>query len=197
MTNTQVQFGFREYATIDGINPTYGNAIKKIAAGNAVPIFKNDPVTQLSTGYIAQSVAGTTQIEGIFIGCKYLSASQGRTVYNSYWPGTDAIGDVEAYVINNPFQKFVVASIGGPLVFANVGNNVNFSLAVPGVTATGISGAVIDFATVAVTATLPFRIFGLYSDVAAPGENGSDNTTTFNWAIVGFNNQTFKSNTGI
>jgi hypothetical protein len=47
----------------------------------------------------------------------------------------------------------------------------------------------------AVTATLPFRIMDFIRD--PPGVNGTDFTTPYGWVFVAFNNQDFKTLTGI
>lgn len=199
MANTLTPFGFRHFGTLEGFAPTYGMSVRRIAAANATPIFRGDPVTSLSTGYIQQAAApaGTVQIAGIFQSCEYLSLSQGITIRSKFWPGSDANGDVKAFLIDQPQATFIVQSGGAPIVLGNVGNNVNFIYSQAGNTTTGYSGATIDPTTVNVTATLPMRIIRLYSDLGASGSNGADNTTNFNFAVVTFNNQDFKSLTGI
>ena len=62
-----------------------------------------------------------------------------------------------------------------------------------GNTATGISGAYIDISTVNTTSTLPFRIVSLYSQVAPAGVNGTDDTSSYNMAVVTFNNVDLKA----
>lgn len=197
MANTLTPFGFRHFGVLEGSPPTYGMSARRIAAGNATAIFRGDPVTSLSTGYIAQSAAGTTQIAGIFQGCEYLSTSQGIKIRSKFWPGSDATGDVTAFIIDDPRATFLCQSNGSAVVLGNVNNNANFALTQAGSTVTGYSGATLDQSTILTTATLPFRIIRLASDVLPAGSNGSDNTTNFNFAIVAFNNQDFKSLTGI
>ena len=58
-------------------------------------------------------------------------------------------------------------------------------------------GAYADFATIGTTATLPWRIQSLYSNQAPPGQNGTDNTTQYNWIVVAPNNWDRNSTTGI
>jgi hypothetical protein len=205
MANTLTPFGFRHFGYLEGYVSNYALATRKIAAANGTAIFKGDPVTSLNTGYIAQSTAGTTQIAGIFQSCEYLSTSQQRIVRSVYWPGSDATGDVKAFIINSPQALFIAQSNGSPILLANVGNNANFALTQAGNTTTGYSGATIDQSTILTTATLPFRIYALYSSYVIPGDpalggtsvNGADNTTNFNMAVVAFNFQDFRSTTGI
>lgn len=200
MANLFTPFGFREASLINASAPNYAQSTYQILNTYATPIYKGDPVTSQTSGYIQQSVAGTTTIAGIFNGCSYTSVSQGRRIWNSYWPGSDAIaGSVLAYVIDAPDSVFLVQSgNGGPLTIANVQQNINFALGT-GVAASGISGAYIDFATAATTATLPFRIVNVAGLPGFPTVvgNGSDGTTADNFALVTFNNQNYNSSTGI
>ena len=201
MANTYAPFGFRWSRELTGTAPNAALTMRRILHTNSTAIFRGDPVTSQSTGYVAQSAAGTTQINGIFWGCKYISVSQGRTVWSPYWPGSDASSDPEAYVIDDPNAVFL-AQVGpvsdGPVVLADVQQNANFTLATAGNTATGISGAALDFTTIGATTTLPFRIIGYPGDglFAAVGP-GTDNTSANNLVFVTFNWQDYKSTTGI
>lgn len=197
MSNVNAPFGFRFLRHLQGVAPNVAMSLRRIAYGNGTAIFNGDPVTSLSTGYIAQSAAGTTQIAGIFIGCKYVSVSQKRTVWSNYWPGSDANADVEAYILDDPNAVFVAQSNGTAIALADVGDNINFAIGA-GSTATGISAATLDQSTIATTSTLPFKIVGYAggSEFAAVGP-GSDPTTAYNWAYVTFNFQDFKSTTGV
>jgi hypothetical protein len=196
MANIQAPYGFRHIGFLGGYAPNFANASKLVSASNGTAIYAGDPVTQLNTGYIAKSTAGTTQIHGIFIGCEYFSTSRGYTWRSPYWPGSDATGDVTAWVIHHPEALFQVQAGGAATAIAlsNVGNNANFG-AGTGNTATGQSGAYLDQTTVNTTSTLPFRIIGLVTD--PPGFNGTDTTTGYNDVVVAFNWQDFKSTTGI
>jgi hypothetical protein len=201
MANVLAPFGFSESHKLTGA-PNYQFSRKRISSANTTQIFKGDPVTQLSTGYITQSAAGTTQIDGIFFGCEYQSISQKKPIWSAYWPGTDANGDVIAYVIDDPATVFRVQA-NALLAFTAVGNNANFALSTVGGNGTagngntlsGQSTAVLDVSTVNTTSTLPFRIVELIYD--PPGSNGTDTTSAYNWAYVAFNFQSFKSTTGI
>jgi hypothetical protein len=193
MANTQATFGFQLVGSWEGVSPTYGQATRYILSSNNTPIYNGDPVIiSGGNGVIQQATAGTSVIDGIFIGCKYLSTSQGRTIWNSYWPGTDASANAEAYVITDPNALFKVAALAAPFTLSMVGRNVQFNLGT-GNTTTGISGATVDSTTVATTATLPFRVYKLWQDYGASGSNGTDPTTNYNWVVVGFNNTGFKA----
>lgn len=173
--------------------------MRRISKSNATPIFRNDPVVSLSSGYVAQAteVAGGAQFAGFFVGCQYISVSQQRTVWSNYWPGADAVSDPECYILDDPNAVYMVQANAGPVGLADVQMNANFALGT-GNTSSGLSGATLDVSTIATTATLPLRIIGYVGDGFFPGVGpGSDPTTAYNYVFVALNNQDFKSMTGI
>jgi hypothetical protein len=197
MANTFAPFGFSQTRGT-GASPTYEQVPRQIAL-TAGAIYSGDPVTSQSDGTIAQSVAGTTQIAGIFVGCKYVSAALNRVVWSEYWPGSgSALANtiVEAFIINDPNAQFEVQSgnAGTAVAITDIDANINFAIGT-GNALTGRSGAYANQATIAVTATLPFRIIGLVTN--PPGAPGTDSSSNGNWIIVGFNNVDTKSLTGI
>lgn len=197
MANTFAPFGFSQYRGT-GSAPTYEQVARSVAL-TAGAIYSGDPVTTQADGTVAQSVAGTTQIAGIFVGCEYYSAAVNRKVWSPYWPGSGsalANTTVTAYIITDPNAQFLVQSgnAGTPVTAADVGANINFAIGT-GNAITGLSGAYANQATIAVTATLPFRIMAVVTQ--PPGGPGTDVASNGNWIIVGFNNVDTKSLTGI
>ena len=195
MANTNAPYGFRQYAGT-GSAPTYEQVAVAIAY-NATALFFGDPVVPTTSGTVAKGdIAGapTVQIAGIFVGCKYLSVSQKRTVWSNYWPGSDVASTdiVEGYIINDPNAKFV-AQIGGSssvgAVAADVNANVQFAYGT-GNTSNGISGAYVDISvTPTTTNTLPFRIVSLVTQ--PPGAPGTE-AGAYNYVVVAFNNVSTK-----
>jgi hypothetical protein len=179
---------------------------RRIASSNATPIFKGDAVTQVlpANGYITQASNTSTltaPIAGIFWGCQYLSTSQKRVVWNQYWPGIDASGDVIAYVIDDPLARFVVQSSGSDFIISGdvstfgsspVGQYCNLNVGT-GNTLSQQSGMFVD--TVATTNTFPFIITNMVLD--PPGSNGTDATAIYNWVEVGFNNEWLRTNSAV
>lgn len=208
MANTLAPFGFVQYNGTGSV-PTYEQVSMKIASNNSTAIFFGDavvPVIGSSTGYIKQATTTWTSpatLAGVFVGCKYLSTAQKRVVWSNYWPGSDATGDVEAYVVNDPNAQFKVQAASGPITAAMVGNNVNIDLTTSGNTSTGISGMAVSGA--ATTATLPFRIVSLLTTTGVavpngappPGSNGTDSASAYNYVVVAFNNIQTRSNAGV
>jgi len=192
MANTNAPFGFRQYSGT-GSAPTYEQVAMTIASNNTTAVYFGDPVVPLNTGYITQASSNSVQIAGIFVGCKYLSTSQKRTVWSNYWPGSDASSAVEAYVVNDPNAKFVAQSDATGVAFADINANIGFAIGT-GNSATGISGAYLDTSTLNTTNTLPFRVVALVQN--PPGSAGTD-AGAYNWAVVAFNNVSTKQLTGI
>jgi hypothetical protein len=188
MANTNAPFGFRQIKGTGSV-PTYEQSVRYIASNNTTKIFFGDAVIPLTTGYIAQATASTVRVEGIFVGCKYLSVSQKRPVWSNFWPGADASGDVEAYVIDDPNAQFEVQAGGTAVDFAKIGEYIQLNVGT-GNTATGISGMFVE--SPATTVTLPFRIVNVITD--PPGVNGTDATAAFNKIIVAFNNASTRTN---
>lgn len=202
MANTFAPFGFLQYQGGAGGAPTFAQSTRRIAAGNGTAIYFGDPVMPVigtATGYITQAAAGTTTLAGVFVGCKYLSVAQKRTVWSRYWPGSDASGDVEAYVIDDPNTRFLVQASGSSFYNANATSSTMTSLPIgqyaqftigTGNTGTGSSGAYLS--SVGTAGTLPFIIVDYV--FFPPGQNGTDPSTNYPNVVVGFNNQIMRSN---
>jgi hypothetical protein len=203
MANTNAPFGFSQYFGGSGGVPTFNQSTRRIAS-NAGAIYNGDPVMPVigtATGYIVQGSPGTTVLAGIFTGCKYLSVSQKRTVWSNYWPGSDANGDVEAYVIDDPNAQFVVmgnsttfniTGTPGTMTSSPIGQYAQFAIG-SGSTSTGLSGAYLN--SLGTTVTFPFIVrdlIGLGADYnVGPG---SDPASAYNRVVVGFNNEWMRNN---
>lgn len=213
MANTFAPYGFLQAQGGAGGAPTFAQSTRRIASTNTNPIFTGDPVqpvTSSATGYITQATAGgSVQLAGIFVGCQYFSTSQKRTVWSSYWPGSDATGDVIAYVIDDPAARFVVQTSGSTFPVTGTattqtlgvqGQLVTFAYSTTGATsgntnggnnATGRSTAYVN--ATATTNTSPFIIV----DYAVSFGNGGDQTTQYCNLLVGFNNEVWRSNSAV
>ncbi len=202
MANTFTPFGFREYQGSSGSAPTFAQTRRYVASTDTNAIFFGDPVMPVigtATGYVTRAAAGTTTLAGIFVGCRYLSVSQKRTVWSNFWPGSDANGDVDVYLIDNPNTRFLVQTSGSAFYnSATTSTNLNslpigqyaqFTIGT-GNTSSGISGAYLS--SVGTTATFPFIIVDYQT--FPPGQNGTDPTTNYVNVIVGFNNEILRSN---
>jgi len=202
MANTNAPFGFRQWSG-NGSAPTYEQVAVSIDY-NANAIFYGDPVTIQSDGTVAQSAStgstpGAVGIAGIFVGCKYLSVSQKRTVWSNYWPGSDvASGNfVEGYIVNDPNAKFIAQSDSTGLALADVNATIGFVIGT-GNTANGLSGAYLDTTTINTSTynvNAPFKVVAIYNN--PPGVQGTlSNGQAYDYAIVSLNNVTTRNFTG-
>lgn len=180
-TNTNAPFGFKQYGRREGGAPTAGFDRKFVSSGATFPIFTGDTMVRSTTApYLVGggSTTGiTTPIEGVFLGCKYYNTNVGRTVWNSFWPGTGATGDVEAYVCTDPDQQYIVqGSSGGVLGSSVIGFGVPMSVTGSSLasTLTGQSIMTVQSSLVTgLTSNAQFQIVDIYSNVAPPGINGT------------------------
>jgi hypothetical protein len=188
------------------------NGAFTVISSTTTTVTFNVPFQTIATNAVTVSGYVFIPVAGIFVGCKYLSISQKRTTWSSYWPGSDANGDVFAYVITDPNAQFLVqtansnttaTAVGIAAVGQNIGFNYNDFTTIGetnGNTATGQSTYFADQYTLAANypagyasaAALPFRVVSLLN--YQPGAtsplvsvNGSDATTAYNKIVVGFN----------
>jgi hypothetical protein len=191
MSNPNTPFGFVELGWNRGGPAVTGATVeRKIAAGYGTAIGKNDVVQSLSTGYISRGAAGVagSNTAGIFVGCKYLSASQKRMVFAQSWPTGDHAYDGTAFIIpiqGVPAKLFKVQSLLTAITFADIGMNIDIDAGT--VNSQGFSTMSVSAATLATTATLPFRVVDLYSSIAPYGVAGTDDTASYNIVIVSSN----------
>lgn len=203
MANVLAPFGFMPVRRLDGSSWTSNMSVRKIAAADTNKIYKGDLVKSLNTGYIRVAGASDTQVNGVFVGCKYLSTSMSRTVWSPRWPGADSAYDAEAYVIDDPWCVFLAQTGGVSGAAAGltlINTNVQIAVTTAGNDLTGISGQVVNENTAADTATFPLRVVdvpGVQVANLGASVNGYDTATKYNVVLVTFNNQDFKSLTGI
>jgi hypothetical protein len=205
MANIIGPFGLSQWGTASG-PPNFAeshNTPYRIAAGNATAIFYGDLVrlnTSGPTGYIQQwaNGAGTANVivSGVFVGCDYFSTSQQKRIWNRYWPGSDATGDVNAYVVDDPSAQFMIqgdTTVAAAITQTSLGLVADVVVNA-GNTVTGISGMALAAPTTSTTGFLPLKVVNLVT--TPPGANGTDLTTVGNYVVVAFNNQTYKTITG-
>ena len=195
MALSAAPFGFSQRSGL-GSAPTYENYAFTNGGidYNGSAIYFGDPVVRVGSGdgTITQSAGGnggsTVPLAGVFIGCKYLSTSQKKTVWSNYWPGSDvastAQSSIEAYVINDPHAQFLVQSDSTGVTQAQLGGNIDFAIGT-GNTANGLSGAYILHTAVPTTG-YPWRLQSLVTGINPQGVIQA--TGAYNYAIVGFNN---------
>jgi hypothetical protein len=190
MANIQAAFGFKHLGYLPGYAPDYQQLTRQIQSSNATKIFNGDPVVK-STNWIIQASNNTSPLEGIFVGCNYVPTGGQLTLQPSpFWVGS-AASDATGYLISSPGATFLAATLNTAAVTADIGKTVGFSIGTGSTSGGGFSGATIDMSTATTTSiiTLPFQIVSLYPGVG----NGADATTPYDWVVVTFNNQRYRS----
>lgn len=195
MANTQAQFGFKHFGYLPGYAPDYQLTPANISASNATAIGFGDPViqsTSTANSLIQATLALATAqtLAGIFQGCWYIAAN-GLPTYSPYCPASTA---ATAYILNAPGALFLAATLQTAIGSGSIGQAVGFTTGACQTTGGGYSIATLDQSTLATTAgttasALPFKVVSLYPGVG----NGSDPTTSYNWVVVTFNNQIYRT----
>ena len=210
MANVAGAFGFVQTGTASGpVNFARAGSPTpyKIKAGFVTAVYFGDAVRMWISGDDASSAAGYITpwvngdgagsalkiLVGIFTGCSYYSTSQKKTIYNNYYPGSDATGDVECYVVDDPNSQWMVQAAAGPITLASIGANADVAATPVGNATTGQSGMLLGTPTT--TVTLPFKVVNVVT--SPPGVNGTDVSTASNNVIVAFNNQIYKALLGV
>lgn len=195
MANTNTPFGLRHLGVSGAASPTFALGHGP-APYNSAAIYKGDPVMRRADGYIVPWTNGTavSQLVGIFWGAKWVSNVMQRTTNNSFIPATsDTISqaDYDLYYIpctGSIAPLFVVQANGyatgtTPYSRADIGATADVVMGTGAIVgALGMSNA--SLSTIATTATLPFRVEGMWSDFAPAGTPGTDNTSPYNLVVV-------------
>jgi hypothetical protein len=205
MANTLAPFGFRQFRRLDGGAPTAGFDTLTIASSDTNVIGTGDVVATSTTGpYVTVLSSGLSQVRGVFFGCEFFSPTVNRKVWSPFFPGsvatTSGTADAQAWVCTDPDMLYIVqCSTSGTVTSSMVNLNFGVSSGTFGAanTTTGISGMTLASTSFATTATLPWRLYDLYSNWAPPGVNGTDNTSAGNIVVVAPNNFDRNNTTGI
>lgn len=152
MANVVAPFGFRLFQT-------EGNSVRtRNYTKTAAIIYEGDLVFRNNTGSVLRAPAGSANIVGVA----------------AHYAAADA---TEIAIIDDPDATYQ-AQVDSTTAYALADNGLNVDLAAG--TAVGTrSGQVINMATAATTATLPFKIIGL-----APPINSNGNVVGVNATIL-------------
>jgi hypothetical protein len=188
MANTNAPFGFRLLTLAsEGVAGTGGLIRRKCAAAGS-SIYQGDALKELGTGYLGPltASAGLCPV-GILEGVEYIDVN-GRKIYANYYTANTAAAGSEVIlklIPCTPGSLFTVQTRSTNLTIADVGATIDIYAGSGSATGGyGKSGMVVDQGTLGTVATLPFTVKGLFSDYAAPNENGIDNTSNYNIVVV-------------
>lgn len=165
---TNAPNGLRPVKKLDGSCWTGQTRNYPVASGYGTSLFKGDPVTILADGTLGIATPGSGVV-GVFWGVQYIPSTGGLPVNSPNWvASTTTLGSATAlaYVIDDPNVIFSIqetdasGNAGTPLTLADVGLNANVRIGTGNAT-TGNSGASLNNATEATTATLDLKILEL------------------------------------
>jgi hypothetical protein len=172
MANVNKPFGLRPLGNLSatGAQKQYGY---QIADNQSGAIYQGDLVV-VYDGYIIKYDASThTAPTGVFNGCQYDDPTRAnKPTWKNYYPGSINIttGIIACEVLDDPAQLFIVQA-NGAVAQANIGKNADPTAGTTGSTTSGVSAGSLDYATIAKTQALTFKIVGLYD---APGNAFGD-----------------------
>ncbi len=193
MANTQAQFGFQHFGYLPGGAPDYQLSKYQIQSSYATKIWFGDPVIKSAATQYIQPASGTgslTAIAGIFQGCQFTPVG-GTPTWSPWFPASVG-SDATAYVIDAPNALFKVAALLTPVQATAMGNCIGYSTGAGGTAVgAGLSTFTVDQSLMNVTAA--FQLISFYPGIG----NGSDTTSSYNWVIVGFNQQRYRIATGV
>ncbi len=202
MANNNAPNGFSFVRNAVSASPTYQRTSYQIAHDNSNSFGKGDSVISLNTGYIDKWASG--QILGVLDGLEYYDTALNKKIFANAWlaPSTALTGSVVAYVISDRNAIFQVQEgNGGPVTYASRGLNISPGGTGAPNTSTGISTSYADFATIATTNTLPYRIVDVPQNLGGvPTTNcliGVDSSLIYNLIYVQFNNCDDTNTTGV
>ena len=156
------------------IASAYGS---NIGFGDLVSIISDGTVTRIDTTGAKNTFA--LKPVGVFLGCSYTDPTLGYKLFKQSWPKSTVASDAVAIIADDPdiIMKAAVGNASAVVVTASgitagdVGSNIGYFTKtnatgwVDGVnTATGDSASLIDYNSVGVAVTLPFRVVGVVKE---------------------------------
>lgn len=188
MSNTTGLMGFKHIGFLPGFAPDYQLQSKIVGSANATAIYRGDPVTFSSGKVIAADAAHSTKVDGIMDGAQWIDSS-GNTKWTPYLPASQA---GTAYILAAPGSLFLGQASNTAITSAQINSNIGFVAAAGTTIGGGFSGYTLDSGAIGTNSNYPFRIVNLWSQYQGSGVNGTDDSSSYNMAVVCFNNTDFK-----
>lgn len=168
MSTTSKPFGLRPaYSPSGSVRP----AALTIATGYASNILQNQPVKVGSDGTVQAAAIGDDFV-GSFQGVEFTD-SDGRRRVSNKWTASTAGSDIVAYVTTDPS---IVYEIQGDdsIAVTDIGSQADFTTITAGSTTTGLSGVMLDVATLTAVGNASLRIL----DIAPGPDNAAGDAYT-------------------
>jgi hypothetical protein len=166
MSATNAPFGLRIVQKLGG-TPVSLTEQGTITSGYATAIGFGDPVKlvagvlQRATGLAATDGASLTVggIVGAFMGVEYTDAN-GRRQESNQWLASTVATNIVAYYSFDPYITYEIQA-NGSIAASQIGAQADFATLGPASTTIGISGGVLDTATISTSVQKELRIVGL------------------------------------
>ena len=154
--------------------PIASGYARNIGFGDLVSIISDGTITRVDSSPGAKKTFALNPV-GIFLGCSYTEPTLGYKLFKQMWPKSTVASDAVAIIADDPdiIMKAAVGNASATVVKASgitagdVGSNIGYltkALADGVNTATGDSASLIDYNSVGVAATLPFRVVGVVKE---------------------------------
>ena len=180
MANKDAAFGMRPVKMIGGAPYTGGQSRYRIAANYDTAIFQGDMVAQVTGGGIeVHADGGTVPIVGVFNGCQFTDPTTGEQKFSNFYPASTNASDIIAFVIDDPMVVFEI-QCNAAFPVADLFGNFDIVYTSAGSTTTGISGAELNVADGATTATLSLKCI----DISEDPENSDVSSDATNVLVV-------------
>ena len=180
MANKDAAFGMRPVKMIGGAPYTGGQSRYRISANYDTAIFQGDMVAQVTGGGIeVHADGGTVPIVGVFNGCQYTDPTTGEQKFSNFYPASTNASDIIAFVIDDPMVVFEI-QCNAAFPVADLFGNFDIVYTSAGSTTTGISGAELNVADGATTATLSLKCI----DISEDPENSDVSSDATNVLVV-------------
>jgi|KBSMisStandDraft_5_1062788.scaffolds.fasta_scaffold210092_2 hypothetical protein len=210
MANTNAPFGFRQFGRAEGGAPTAGFDRLFINSSDTNLYFTGDIVNRSSANNAfitnpssAVGIINEYGMAGVFLGCEYYSATVGRVVWSSYFPGNvGSSSPANAYVCTDDKQRYIVQGTSGAVLTSTsigMGYTATVQNSSLGNQATGQSVMTLasSFPT-GLSSNAVIRVVDLYSNYAPPGVNGtSTGAEGFQVAVVQLVGLAFQQASGL
>ena len=205
--NTLAPSGFHEVRLWGASPPNFAWNTRAIPYNYGSNIAYGDPVYLTSSGTAALYVKSGTTIDGICYGVEYFDPNNPLSGgFHASWnqPSLTSSATVAIKVQTDPTMIFAVQGRGTAVTASVIGQNADIYSGTSGqpVSGSGISACALDPSTASTTATLPFRIWGIFGltpgfGASQPFINANYVATNDNqWFAVSMNTQDLTTRTG-
>ena len=114
MANQDSAFGLKPVGKVGQNADNQGMSEYQIADNEASSMFQGDPVIPQAsnTGFIDVAAAGNTLL-GVFFGCNFTDPTTGKPTFRNHYTQTNiTTGDIDAFVYDDPYERFEVQGDG-------------------------------------------------------------------------------------